>query len=208
MIEVSIVDDHPLYRDGLAMVIQSEPDLHVMGEARSMEELEALDGSPDVVLLDLHLPGITGTSGVARACAAGHRVLVVSAAGSPDNVVSAIAAGAAGFLTKEADRQEVLRAVRTVAGGDTYVSPTLASFLVKANAAASGGTRWSLSKRELEVLALVASGETDSDIAEILSISKATVRSHLDRIRDKTGARRRAELASHAHRLGIVDGDR
>jgi DNA-binding NarL/FixJ family response regulator len=201
VIAVVIVDDHPVYREGLAMTVERADDLELAGQASSIEAFDALDVHPDVVLLDLHLPGIEGSAGVAHVCAGHARVLVVSAAGTPDDVIDAIAAGAAGYLTKEADGDEITRAVRTVAGGETYVSPTLASYLLRAD---RSDAPYTLTKRERDVLALVAAGETDQDIADELMIAKTTVHSHLDRIRDKTGARRRAELTNLAHRLGIA----
>jgi DNA-binding NarL/FixJ family response regulator len=152
------------------------------------------------ILTSLHLPGIEGSAGVAHVRGRGHQVLVVSAAGTPDDVVDAIGAGAAGYLTKETDAEEITHAVRVVAGGDTYVSPTLASYLLRVERSTS---QYKLTKRERDVLALVASGEKDQDIAAELSIAITTVHSHLERIRDKTGARRRAELTNLAHRLGI-----
>ncbi len=200
-VSVVIVDDHPVYRQGLAMAVDEAADLELVGEANSIEAFDLLDVRPDVVLLDLHLPGIGGAAGVAHVCASGNRVLIVSAAGTPDDVIDAIAAGAAGYLTKEADADEITRAVRIVAGGATYVSPTLASYLLRADRT---NATYTLTKRERDVLALVAAGETDRDIAEQLMIAKTTVHSHLDRIRDKTGARRRAELTNLAHRLGIA----
>ena len=121
MIAVTIVDDHPVYRQGLAMAVDDAPDLELVGEAKSIEDFDKLETRPDVVLLDLHLPGIEGSAGVAHVCETGHRVLVVSAAGTPDAVVDAIAAGAAGYLTKETDAEEITNAVRIVAGGDTNV---------------------------------------------------------------------------------------
>jgi DNA-binding NarL/FixJ family response regulator len=201
VISVAIVDDHPVYRQGLAMTVEQTDDLELAADAGSIEAFDELDVSPDVVLLDLHLPGLGGATGVAHVCGRGNRVLVVSAAGTPDDVIDAIAAGAAGYLTKEANSDEITRAVRVVAGGGTYVSPTLASYLLKADRAIATPT---LTAREREVLALVAAGETDRDIADTLMIAKTTVHSHLDRIRDKTGARRRAELTNLAHRLGIA----
>jgi DNA-binding NarL/FixJ family response regulator len=201
MISVAIVDDHPVYRQGLAMAVEQADDLELVGDAGAIEAFDTLGLQPDVVLLDLHLPGVSGATGVAHMCRRGHRVLVVSAAGTPDDVIDAIAAGAAGYLTKEADGEEITRAVRTVGGGGTYVSPTLASYLLKADRATATPT---LTPRERDVLALVAAGETDRDIAEQLMIAKTTVHSHLDRIRDKTGARRRADLTNLAHRLGIA----
>ena len=206
MIAVVIVDDHPVYRQGLAMAVEAADDLDLVGQASSVEAFDELAVEADVVLLDLHLPGIEGAAGVAHVAELGHRVLVVSAAGTPEDVIDAIAAGAAGYLTKEADANEITSAVRTVAGGATYVSPTLASYLLRADTASAS---FHLTKRERDVLSLVAAGETDQDIADQLMIAKTTVHSHLDRIRDKTGARRRAELTNLAHRLGIVpDSDR
>jgi DNA-binding NarL/FixJ family response regulator len=194
VITVAIVDDHPLYRRGLAGAVEQADGLAVVAEADSIEALDAARVSPDVVLLDLHLPGIQGSDGVAHVCAQGHRVLVVSAAGAPEDVVDAVAAGASGYLTKDATAEDIERAVRAVAGGKTYVSPTLASYLLRVDKQKSLEEEYKLSPRELEILALVASGETDRDIAAQLHIATATVYSHLERIRDKTGARRRAQL--------------
>jgi DNA-binding NarL/FixJ family response regulator len=148
----------------------------------------------DVVLLDLHLPGMEGAQGVAHICQRGPKVIVVSAAGSSDDVIDALAAGAVGYLTKDAEAEDIRRAVRAVANGQTYVSPTLASFLLTADRQRTASLEHKLSPRELEILALVAAGETDRDIARQLFIAIATVHSHLDRIRDKTGARRRTQL--------------
>ena len=198
MISVAIVDDHPLYRQGLALAVEQSDDLTLVADAGSVEHFDRLDPAADVVLLDLHLPGLQGAEGVAHVCARGHKVIVVSAAGSADDVVDAVAAGAAGYLTKDAEADDIRRAVRAVAGGQTYVSPTLASYLITANITANRtrakGLEHQLSPRELEILALVAAGETDRDIAKQLFIATATVYSHLERIRDKTGARRRAQL--------------
>ncbi len=201
MISLVIVDDHPVYRQGLAMAVEAADDLELLGEASSIEMYDTLNANPDVVLLDLHLPGIEGAAGVTHVSSQGTRVLVVSAAATPADVVAAIGAGAAGYLTKAADAAEITRAIRTVASGSTYVSPTLASYLLRADPTE---TPFRLTAREREVLALVANGETDQDIAELLTIAITTVHSHLDRIRDKTGARRRAELTNLAHRLGIA----
>ena len=121
-------------------------------------------------------------------------MIVVSAAGAADDVIDAVAAGAAGYLTKDADAGDIRRAIGAVANGQTYVSPTLASFLINAGRQRSEALEHQLTPRELEILSLVASGETDRDIARQLFISITTVYSHLDRIRDKTGARRRAQM--------------
>ncbi len=193
MIAVAIVDDHPLYRRGVAQAVSASDEMTVICEAASIEAFDAAAPQVDVVLLDLHLPGIEGAEGVKHVVEQGHRVLVVSAAGGAQDVIDAVAAGAVGYLTKDADDEDIQRAVKAVAAGQTYVSPTLASFLITANRQASSPS-YQLSPRELEILALVASGETDRDIAKQLHLATATVYSHLERIRDKTGARRRAQL--------------
>ena len=194
MISVAIIDDHPLYRQGLAMAIEQADDFTLVADAESVEDFDRRDVTVDVVLLDLHLPGIEGAEGVAHICARGPKVIVVSAAGAADDVIDALAAGAAGYLTKDAEAEDIRRAVRAVASGQTYVSPTLASYLINANKPRAASLEHQLSPRELEILALVAAGETDRDIARQLFIATATVYSHLERIRDKTGARRRAQL--------------
>jgi DNA-binding NarL/FixJ family response regulator len=193
MIAVAIVDDHPLYRRGVSQAVSASDEMSVICEAASIEAFDAAAPQADVVLLDLHLPGIEGAEGVKHVVEQGHRVLVVSAAGGAQDVIDAVAAGAVGYLTKDADDEDIQRAVKAVAAGQTYVSPTLAAFLITANRQASSPT-YQLSPRELEILALVASGETDRDIAKQLHLATATVYSHLERIRDKTGARRRAQL--------------
>jgi DNA-binding NarL/FixJ family response regulator len=195
MISVAIIDDHPLYRQGLAMAVEQAGDFELRADAASIEHFDRLDVTVDVVLLDLHLPGIEGAEGVAHVCERGPRVIVVSAAGAPDDVIDALAAGAVGYLTKDAEAEDIRRAVRAVADGQTYVSPTLASYLISANKQRAASLEHQLTPRELEVLALVATGETDRDIGKQLYISMKTVHSHLERIRDKTGARRRAQLA-------------
>ena len=194
VIAVAIVDDHPLYRRGLAAAVEQADGLTVVAEAASIEAFDAAAVAADVVLLDLHLPGIEGAEGVAHVHGSGHRVIVVSAAGAAEDVIDAVAAGASGYLTKDATAEDIERAVRAVAAGQTYVSPTLASYLIRVNRQKTIEEVYRLSPRELEILALVASGETDRDIAKQLSIATATVYSHLERIRDKTGARRRAQL--------------
>jgi DNA-binding NarL/FixJ family response regulator len=194
MTSVAIIDDHPLYRQGLAMAIEQADDFMLVADAESVEDFDRRDVTVDVVLLDLHLPGIRGAEGVAHICARGPKVIVVSAAGAADDVIDALAAGAAGYLTKDAEAEDIRRAVRAVANGQAYVSPTLASYLINANKPRAASLDHQLSPRELEILALVAAGETDRDIARQLFIATATVYSHLERIRDKTGARRRAQL--------------
>lgn len=204
-IVVSVIEDHPLYRAALVQALGEAPDVTVGVQAGSVEEFAAYRADPDngVAILDLQLPGARDAQAVVTVVGSGYRVLVVSANGDRQTVLAAIAAGARGYLTKNADSAEILRAVREVAAGNSYVSPTLASYLLDSSRDRPA-VRLPLTDRERQVLALVAAGERDQDIADALHISLRTVRSHLDRIREKTGQRRRAGLASIAIAQGIV----
>ncbi|MCW3815936.1 response regulator transcription factor [Micromonospora sp. DR5-3] len=202
-IEVSVVEDHPLYRTALVRALGDALDIRVSATARSVEEFAAYrQPAGAVVILDLKLPGVRDAAAVVAVTGMGHRVLVVSAHGDQSDVLGAIAAGARGYLTKDSDADEILRAVREIAAGNTYVSPTLASILLDSSRGRQPLYRVPLSDRERQVLSLLAAGERDQDIAEALAISVRTVRSHLDRIREKTGRRRRPELT----RLAIEEG--
>ncbi|HKT04410.1 MAG TPA: response regulator transcription factor [Rugosimonospora sp.] len=202
-IDTCVVEDHPLYRAALIRTLEAAPGFNVAASAGSVEEFLAYREPPGrVVILDLGLPGASGAAAVLAVCGAGHRVLVISAQGRPPDVLGAVAAGARGYLTKDADADEILRAVRTIWADNTYVSPTLASFLLDSARDRYTPVQPALSGREREVLSLLAAGERDQDIAQTLGISVRTVRSHLDRIREKTGRRRRPELT----RLAIEEG--
>ena len=199
MIQVAIVEDHPVFRKGLMHVVESAPGLTLAGVARSVDEFDTLHlGGGTIVLLDLQLPGssLQGATAVAHLTDRSHRVLVVSASEAADDVVQAIGAGARGYLSKQAEETEIVGAIRAVAQGRTYVSATLAAYLLQMPI--------QITAREREILELVAGGETDQDIAEQLTISVRTVHSHLDRIRDKTGSRRRADLTRFAIKRGII----
>jgi len=211
-LEVHVIEDHPLYGAALARTVADLPGVTVATVTRAVEEFAAYrPRSGGVVILDLTLPGVRGAAAVLRVTDLGFRVLVVSADSGPSEVLAAIAAGARGYLTKDADADEIRRALREVSAGNSYVSPTLASFLLDSSRRRHEPIRVPLSERERQVLALVAAGERDHDIAKALTISVRTVRSHLDRIRDKTGRRRRPDLTRLAieegigHRPSIVD---
>jgi DNA-binding NarL/FixJ family response regulator len=204
MIRVGVVDDHPVFRQGLAHAVEGAEGLELVFALASVEDFDSRGEAPDLVILDLGLPGMHGANAVRHVCARGAKVLVVSAEGSQTDVLDAIAAGASGYLTKSAEPNEITAAVHIVASGETYVSPTLAAYLLRAAKQDPASGPHALTAREREILALVAAGERDSDIAEQLFISVRTVRSHLDRIRDKTGRRRRADLTRLAVEQGIV----
>ncbi len=197
LIGIAIIEDHPLYRQGLMHTIEAVAALKLVAAVGSISEIEALGYTGvDVVLLDLHLPDGTGVDAVKRVKARGRSVLVVSASDDSVSVVDAIGAGASGYLPKSCAAHEIVAAVTAVATGGMYVSPVLAAYLLRDNnARASGG---GLTPRENEILLLLAEGETDAEIARQLFLSIHTVHSHLDRIRDKTGQRRRADLTRFA----------
>ncbi|MFI7541806.1 LuxR C-terminal-related transcriptional regulator [Actinoplanes sp. NPDC049599] len=200
---MSIVEDHPLYRAALARLVDGLPGCTPGPVAGSVEEFLAYRApAGGVVLLDLHLPGQQGPAAALAVTEAGHRPLVISAQAERAEVLAVLAAGARGYLTKSAEAPEIAAAIRQIAGGGTYVSPTLAAFLLDSARSRQAGPRLALTPREREVLALLAEGERDVDIARTLTISVRTVRSHLDRIREKTGRRRRSELT----RLAIGEG--
>jgi DNA-binding NarL/FixJ family response regulator len=204
-ITVAVVEDHPLFRAAVARVLAEVPDFTVAATAESVAQFAAARLAPGaVVILDLKLRGVGDAAAVMQVVGMGHRVLVVSAHAGQEEVLGAIGAGAKGYLTKDTDGAEIIRAVREVAAGNSYVTPTLASFLLNASLGRAAGPKLVLSAREREVLSLVAAGEKDQDIAELLHISVRTVRSHLDRIRDKTGLRNRAQLTRYAIEQGIV----
>lgn len=198
VIRVAVVEDYPVMRQGLVQVIEDAPELELVLAVGSIESFDAHTAiQPDVIILDLGLPGgRQGTDAVSHLYKRGHRVLIVSAEDRQIPVLDAIAAGASGYLTKIAEAHEIVAAVTSVATGKTYVSPTLASYLLKHSI--------KFTDREKEVLRLVASGETDRDIAEQLFISVRTVHGHLEEIRAKMGCRNRTQLAIRANELGMV----
>jgi DNA-binding NarL/FixJ family response regulator len=204
-LRVVVVEDHPIFRETLSRALDDAPGVVLAEAFRTVEELERSPVRPDVVILDLHLPGASGPEAVERVSRRAP-ALVVSASGNKAEVVDAVGAGARGYLTKDADVADILLALEHVAGGGTYVSPTLASYLLTASEE-HDKDELALSPREREILAMVAAGERDQDIADLLAISVRTVRSHLDRIRDKTGQRRRPDLTRFAIEHGIDTDD-
>jgi DNA-binding NarL/FixJ family response regulator len=195
-IKVGVVEHHPLYREAVARMLDEAEGIELGAVADSVARF-VICRQPvgSVIVLCLGLRGVADATAVLEIIGMGHRVLVISTNPEKNETLRAIAAGAHGILSKDADGEEILRAIRTIAVGNTYVSPTLASVVLNASQATNAGSKLELSKRESEVLQLVAAGERDIDIASILGISVRTVRSYLDRIRDKTGERRRPGLA-------------
>jgi DNA-binding NarL/FixJ family response regulator len=204
-IPVGVIEDHPLYREALARVLAAAVDIEVGVVADSVARFAA-GGQPagSIIVLDLKLRGVRDAAAVMQVVGMGHRVLVVSAHAGQAEVLGAISAGARGYLSKDADGSEILRAIREISVGNSYVSPTLAAYVLNASQHRQAGPKIVLSERERQVLSLVAAGERDQDIADALAIQVRTVRSYLDRIRDKTGRRRRPELTRYAIEEGIA----
>ena len=205
-IRLLLIDDFPLIREGFAAALESDPGLKIVGQADNGEEglRLARELQPDVVVLDLSMPGMGGMTVMEklRTEAPEAKVLVVTATEKAQPLLDAVAAGASGYLTKRSTREELRQAVITVYGGGSVISPMLAGHLLKEYSRASRGDSSSvrplLGEREHEILRLVAGGCTDKEIGQELYISPRTVQNHLTRIREKTGLRRRSELARWA----------
>lgn len=192
-----MLDNHPLYRAALVRLVAETPDLELCAAVGSVAQFVAARRCVGcVVLLDLGLPRVRGVAAVRAVTGLGHRVLVLSAEIERDEVRAVLAAGAVGHLDKSAEAEEILTAIRQVVAGNRYVSPALPHGAVERDHDLSG--------REIDVLTCLAAGERDEDIAMSLRISVRTVRSYLDRIRDKTGLRRRSALTRYAIEHGII----
>ncbi|MEU6236244.1 response regulator transcription factor [Kitasatospora sp. NPDC047058] len=193
---VAVVGDSPLLRRGLAGVIESAPDLVLTVSVQSVAEAEGVLEAGDVVLLDLQLQPSLLSAAIGRLAGHGAEVLVLCS-GPRDDVAQAMRAGARGCLSRQAGEAELLVAISLAASGCAYVSAVLA---LPPDDEGAGR----LTDRERQILELVAGGETDHGIAERLGISEHTVHSHLDRLRDKVGSRRRVDLTRFALMHAIV----
>jgi DNA-binding NarL/FixJ family response regulator len=204
VIRLVIVDDHPVVRDGLRGML-STGDFEVVGEAASGDEAVAVVTavSPDVVLMDLRMPGSDGVSAIERLRDHPCRVLVLTTYDTDRDVLPAIKAGATGYLLKDTPRDELQRAIRAAHAGEAVLSPAVATRLL-------GQVREPalepLSTRELDVLALVAKGSTNRAVAAALFISEATVKTHLLHVYAKLGVSDRAAAVAVAYERGLLRG--
>jgi DNA-binding NarL/FixJ family response regulator len=210
-IRVVVVDDFPLVRDGIARALESDPAIEVVAQAgNGREALElAVEHEPDVMILDLRMPDLGGLAVLdkLRTSQPAIRVIVMTATEQASALLDAVAAGAAGYLSKRSTGEELRQAVITAHAGGSVITPSLASHLLKefsSSARGEGSAVRPLQGRELDVLRLVVQGKTDNEIGKELYISPRTVQNHLTRIREKTGLRRRAELTRWAveHAIG------
>ncbi len=212
MISVVLVDDHAVVRSGLRLLLDAQEDMEVVGEAGNAKDaiFRARALKPDVILLDVVMPGESGIEVLPKLLreSAGTKVLVLSMQDDPSYVREAFAAGAQGYVLKEAADEEVVTAVREVAGGGNYVHPALGARMVAAEARDRAAAEADpLSEREREVLRLLALGHTNQEIAEALYISVRTAESHRAHIMQKLSLSTRAELVRYAlsHKL-LADG--
>jgi DNA-binding NarL/FixJ family response regulator len=203
-IRILVADDHPVVREGLVAMLGTQPDLEVIDEAGTGPEAvrATLERRPDVVLLDLELPGFDGVEVIRqlRAEAPGVRVVVLTAFDRDEQIVSAIRFGAEGYLLKGAPRDEVFRAIRVVHAGGSLIEPVLASKLIRQVRGAPEG----LTPRESEVLALLAQGASNKKIAQTLVVSERTVKFHVSSILAKLNAANRTEAAALARERGLI----
>ncbi|MDX6673501.1 MAG: two-component system, NarL family, response regulator LiaR [Solirubrobacteraceae bacterium] len=211
-LRVLVVDDHRLFRSGLRDVLE-ESGIAIAGEADSGEEaLELAPAmSPDVVIMDLTLPGISGAEATRRLLAADPKltVLVVTVSADGDDIDEALAAGARGYLLKDATARELVAGVRAAAAGEAPLSPPVAARLVASmrdarRARDAAGDPADLSERELQVLRLISEGRDNTQIARALYISPETVKDHVSHILSKLGVENRIQAAVYAVRTDLV----
>lgn len=214
-IRVVLADPHALFRRGVRLVLEGEPDIEVVGEFD--DGLDAVDRIvelvPDLVLMDVRMPGLSGIEATrrVRALVPSVKVAILTVSESADDLFAAVRAGATGYLLKEVSIEELADAVRAVARGHSLISPSMASRLLAEFNALSRrveeqrGTAPRLSDRELEVLRLVARGLSNKDIAAELVIAENTVKNHVRNILEKLQLRSRMEAAMYAVREKLVD---
>jgi DNA-binding NarL/FixJ family response regulator len=208
-IRLLIADDHPVVRDGLSNMFARDPEFEVLGEAADGSEAvrlaEALQ--PDVILMDLRMPRMDGLTAITELVRRGiaARILVLTTYDTDSHVLPAIDAGATGYLLKDAPRDELLRAVRAAAHGEAALSSAVATRLMsRFREPGPGRGPGPLSQRELEVLELVAGGNTNREAAARLFISEATIKTHLLNIYAKLGVNDRAAAVAEAFNRGLL----
>lgn len=210
-IRIVVVDDHPIVRDGLVAVLSTQPDLDVVGQAADGREVveQVLALQPDVVLLDLELPGMDGVQALEQLKRLGQpvRAIAFTAFDTDERIVSAVRAGAKGYLLKGAPREELFTAIRVVNAGGSLLQPLVASRLLErvGEEEAPEADVESLTPREREVLDWLAQGSPNKEIAQRLGISQRTVKFHVSAILAKLGATNRTEAAAVARQRGLID---
>ena len=204
VLRLLLVDDHPVVRDGLRGMLESAPDFEVVGEASDGPAGVRLATTlhPDVVLMDLRMPGGGGVDAIAALHEQGFtgRVLVLTPYDTDRDILAALDAGATGYLLKDARRDDLFSAIRAAARGESVLSPAVATRVVSRVRSRSK----ELSSREAEVLTLVARGRSNREIAKTLFVSEATVKTHLGHVYEKLGVRDRAAAVARAYDRGLL----
>jgi DNA-binding NarL/FixJ family response regulator len=213
-IRVLIADDQALVRSGFRMILEARDDLEVVGEAGDGEQAIRLAGQtrPDVVLMDVRMPGLDGVSATARLTAAADapKVIILTTYDLEEPLYAALRAGASGFLLKDVRPADLVEAIRVVAGGDALLAPTatrrlLDRFLVTdVTPGAPSGSLERLTEREREVLTLLARGASNAEIAGRLTVTEATVKTHVSAVLRKLQVRDRVQAVVLAYDLGLV----
>jgi DNA-binding NarL/FixJ family response regulator len=210
-IRVVIADDQPMMRAGFKAVLEATGAIEVVGEASNGEEAVAAASahSPDVVLMDIEMPGMDGIEATRRLPR--QRVLILTTFGLDEYIVDALRAGASGFLLKDAPTQDVVDAVRSVAAGDAVLSPTVTRQLLDqvgrrlpAPVSRSPEALAELTDREREVLRMLAAGLSNAELAEALYLSEATVKTHVSNLLGKLGLRDRVQAVIYAYETGLI----
>ena len=221
MIRVLLADDQPLVRTGFRMILESEPDIEVVGEAGDGSDAvrQARRLRPDVVVMDIQMPIQDGISATGQIAAAGHaRVLILTTFHLDENVISALRGGASGFLLKDVDAGRLLEAIRVVHAGDAIVDPAVTRRLLDRFAhrlpsaaggadldGTAGGRLAGVTERERQVLILVARGLSNAEIAAELVVTETTVKTHVHHLLTKLGLRDRVQLVVLAYDAGLAE---
>ena len=209
-VTVLVADDHPLFREGIARAVKERPDLELVGEAENgrdaLEQIRAL--APAVAVVDLRLPGLHGLEvlNAVRRDGLPTRILMLSASTEGPLVFEAVSAGAAGYLSKQADRTAVCDAVAAIARGESVLDPGVQTGLVaEVQSRGVADRRPVLTQREAEILGLIAEGRSAPDISRELYLSTATVKTHLGHLYEKLGVSDRAAAVAEAMRRGLLE---
>lgn len=208
-IYVAICDDHPVIRYGLSHILNEEPDIEVVGDAATHDDLLAIFDRkvPDVTVLDIELENTTGFECIKtiREKYPDTRVLIYTSHGEMERIMKAVESNVQGYILKQSDYSEIIKAIRIVSGGGTWLQPEIATKLLAGMRSREHSIDTILSKREQQVLSLIAQGQTNKDIANNLFISERTVKFHVSAILEKLDVRNRTEAALLANEQNISD---